>query len=325
MLRRPRRLRTSDTIRNATQENFLNVNDLVLPIFLKPGKNVKEPISSLPGVYRLSLDLALKEISDCIKIGLKSFALFPVIPNHLKNSKASEAYNPEGLLQVAIQEIKNKFSEVCLYSDVALDPYSSDGHDGLVKNNVILNDETIEVLQKQALSLAKAGTDFVSPSDMMDGRVLKIRKSLDSQGFTNTGIMSYTAKYASKLYGPFREALDSAPRFGDKKTYQMNPANSDEALLEAKLDFSEGADIMMVKPAGFYLDIIHRLKENFLIPIAAYQVSGEYAMIKTAAKNNWLDGDALILESLLSIKRAGAKIIFTYAAKDVANFLETRE
>ena len=272
----------------------------------------------MPGIYRYSIDLMLKEIETCMNLGITSFDVFPAYPESLKDAIASESYNPETFYLKALREIKRQFPEVCLMSDVAMDPYSSDGHDGLVKNGRILNDETLAILGRMSLAQAEAGVDILGPSDMMDGRVGYIRNLLDENGFSETSIMSYTAKYASAFYGPFRDALDSAPKFGDKKTYQMNPANSKEALIEADLDLEEGADFLMVKPALSYLDIIKLLSENYPLPIAAYNVSGEYSMVKAAATQGWLDSDRAMLEILLSIKRSGAKIILTYFAKEFA-------
>ena len=272
----------------------------------------------MPNKYRWSNDLLLKEIESCMKLGIHAFALFPNINPKLKDSKATESWNKKGLYLKSIKEIKKEFPECTLVTDVAMDPYSSDGHDGIVKNGQIINDETLVVLSKMALAQAEAGSDIVAPSDMMDGRVGYIRQALDENKFTDVSIMAYTAKYASAFYGPFRDALNSAPKFGDKKTYQMNPANSKEALIEAELDMMEGADFLMVKPALPYLDIVKLLADNYSIPIAAYNVSGEYAMIKAAAANGWLDGTRSMNESLMSIKRAGAKVILTYFAKEFA-------
>ncbi len=318
MQRRPRRNRKSEVIRNLTEETTLSVKDMIFPMFLVSGTTQKMEVASMPGIYRFSIDLMLKEIEACMNLGIMAFDVFPAYPESLKDSNASESYNPETFYLKALREIKSKFPEVCLMSDVAMDPYSSDGHDGLVKNGKILNDETLEVLGKMSLAQADAGVDILGPSDMMDGRVGYIRNLLDENGYTDTSIMSYTAKYASAFYGPFRDALDSAPKFGDKKTYQMNPANSREALIEADLDLEEGADFLMVKPALAYLDIIKLLNENYPVPIAAYNVSGEYSMIKAAADRGWIDGERAMLESLLSIKRAGAKVILTYFAKEFA-------
>lgn len=318
MQRRPRRNRKSESVRNLVEETSLSVKDLIFPLFLIEGSNQKIEVKSMPGIFRFSQDLLLKEIEECMKLGITAFDVFPAYPESLKNSIASESYNPETFYLRALREIKKKFPEVCLMSDVAMDPYSSDGHDGLVKNGKILNDETLEILAKMSLAQADAGVDILGPSDMMDGRVGYIRNLLDENGFTDTSIMSYTAKYASAFYGPFRDALDSAPKFGDKKTYQMNPANSQEALIEAELDFEEGADFLMVKPALSYLDIIKLLSDNYPLPIAAYNVSGEYSMVKAAAAQGWLDSERAMLEILLSIKRSGAKIILTYFAKEYA-------
>lgn len=315
---RPRRNRKNATIRNMVQENHVTVHDLILPMFLTEGKNKNSEIVSMPSIYRMSSDLILKEIESCMKLGLHTFCLFPSISDKLKDKKATEGLNKKGLYPSTIREIKKRFPEAVIMTDVAMDPYSSDGHDGLVKNGEILNDDTLDILAKMALVQAEAGADIIGPSDMMDGRVGVIREILDDNDFSNVSIMSYTAKYASAFYGPFRDALDSAPKFGDKKTYQMNPANTREALLEADLDFNEGADFLMVKPALSYLDIIKTLSDNFNLPIAAYNVSGEYAMVKAAAQKNWIDGDKVRDEILMSIKRAGASVILTYFAKEFA-------
>jgi porphobilinogen synthase len=300
------------------QETQVLNSDLIFPLFLINGKNIKSEVISMPGIYRFSSDLLLKEIEHCMNLGINSFALFPNISENLKDKYASESYNNDGLYLKALREIKKYFPECCIMTDVAMDPYSSDGHDGIVENGEILNDETLEVLGRMAVAQAQAGADIVGPSDMMDGRVGYIRNELDNAGYSKVSIMAYTAKYASAFYGPFRDALDSAPKFGDKKTYQMNPANLREAILEAKLDALEGADFLMVKPALPYLDVIKTLHDNFDLPIAAYNVSGEYAMIKAAAQNGWLDGDKAMFESLTAIKRAGAKVILTYFAKEFA-------
>lgn len=276
----------------------------------------------MPGIYRYSTNLLLEEIAACQALGIHTFAPFPALTDDKKDNLAQEGHNPEGLFPTAIRRIKENFPDVCLMTDIAMDPYSSDGHDGLVHDGEILNDETLEILGKMALVQAEAGADILGPSDMMDGRVGYLRDLLDQHGYTNVSIMAYTAKYASAFYGPFRDALDSAPKSGDKKTYQMNAANAREALMEAELDYDEGADMLMVKPALPYLDIIQSLKEQFPIPIAAYQVSGEYAMIKAAAINGWLDGNKTMQESLMSIRRAGADIILTYFAKEYAQRLK---
>jgi porphobilinogen synthase len=318
MLQRPRRNRKSEVIRNMVQENQVTVNDFIFPLFLIDGKNKKSEVNSMPGIFRLSPDLLLKEIEDCMKLGIKAFDVFPSLTDKFKDKRATESLNKKGLYLKTLTEIKKKFPEACIMTDVAMDPYSSDGHDGLVKNGEIVNDETLDILAKMAVAQAECGIDIIGPSDMMDGRVGVIRDALDNNGFTNVSIMSYTAKYASAFYGPFRDALDSAPKFGDKKTYQMNPANRKEALIEAKLDTKEGADFLMVKPALSYLDIIKDLSTNFDLPIAAYNVSGEYAMVKAAAAKGWIDGDRVRDEILLSIKRAGASVILTYFAKEWA-------
>ena len=317
MLERPRRNRRSSSLRKMLQETRVSPHELVLPLFIKEGTRIREEIPSIPGNFRLSLDEAFREADRALERGIHGLALFPVIPDSKKDSKASESKNPQGIAPEAIRQLKKRFPELVLFADVAMDPYSSDGHDGLVIDGRIANDETLPILNDQALCLAQAGADFISPSDMMDGRVQGIREHLDSHGLIETGILSYTAKYASCLYGPFRQALDSAPRFGDKKTYQMDPANRLEALREARLDAQEGADILMVKPALSYLDVISDLSSHSDLPIAAYQVSGEFAMMHAAARNGWLDLDRALLESLTSIRRAGASLIFTYAALSV--------
>ncbi|WP_339757865.1 porphobilinogen synthase [Algoriphagus aquimarinus] len=322
MLRRPRRNRKSEAVRNLVEETSLSVKDLIFPMFLVDGVKKSVAVDSMPGIYRYSIDTMLREIESCMKLGIQAFDVFPAYPDSLKDAIASESYNPETFYLKALREIKKEFPEVCLMSDVAMDPYSSDGHDGLVKNGKILNDETLEILARMSLAQADAGVDIIGPSDMMDGRVGYIRELLDESGFTDTSIMSYTAKYASAFYGPFRDALDSAPKFGDKKTYQMNPANSQEALIEGGLDTEEGADFLMVKPALSYLDIIKLLNDNFPLPIAAYNVSGEYSMVKASAEKGWIDNDRAMLEILLSIKRAGAKVILTYFAKEYASLVK---
>ncbi|RIJ37815.1 porphobilinogen synthase [Pontibacter oryzae] len=322
MIRRPRRNRQTEVIRNLVQETTLGVNDFIQPLFVIEGQNQRVEVASMPGISRFSIDTLQEEIATCVDLGITAFAPFPSIPEQLKDKYATESYNANGLYTKAICEIKKNFPQVALFTDVAMDPYSSDGHDGIVENGEILNDETLEVLGKMALAQAEAGADVIAPSDMMDGRVAHIRHVLDENGFQKVGIMSYTAKYASAFYGPFRDALSSAPKKGDKKTYQMNPANSREALLEAELDILEGADYLMVKPALAYLDIIKLLREHSQLPIAAYNVSGEYAMVKAAAERGWLDGEKAMLESLMSIKRAGADIILSYFAKDFAKYLK---
>jgi porphobilinogen synthase len=282
------------------------------------GSATKTEIKSMPGIYRYTTDLLLKEIEECLNLGITSYALFPQVAEERKDSLATESHRQGSLYLEAIHAVTSRFPEISMLTDVAMDPYSSDGHDGIVKNGEILNDETLEVLAKMAVAQAQAGSKLIGPSDMMDGRVGYLRESLDDAGFTNVGIMAYSAKYASAFYGPFRDALESAPKFGDKKTYQMNPANSREALREAELDELEGADFLMVKPALAYLDIISLLRDNTNLPIAAYNVSGEYAMVKAAAANGWIDGEKAMLESLLSMKRAGAQVILTYFAKEFA-------
>ena len=318
MLNRPRRNRSSAAIRTMVEENRLSVKDLLFPLFVMDGSSTKTEIKSMPGIYRFTTDLLLKEIEECLNLGITSYALFPQVAEDRKDSLATESHRQGSLYLEAIHAVTSRFPEISMLTDVAMDPYSSDGHDGIVKNGEILNDETLEVLAKMAVAQAQAGSKLIGPSDMMDGRVGYLRESLDDAGFTNVGIMAYSAKYASAFYGPFRDALESAPKFGDKKTYQMNPANSREALREAELDELEGADFLMVKPALAYLDIISLLRDNTNLPIAAYNVSGEYAMVKAAAANGWIDGEKAMLESLLSMKRAGAQVILTYFAKEFA-------
>jgi porphobilinogen synthase len=300
------------------EETQLGVQNLIYPIFLKDGKGIKEEVSSLPDNFRWSIDQLLPEIEACLKLGITTYDIFPAVEESLKDKTATYSYVSDNFYLNAIRKLKETFPEICIMSDVALDPYSSDGHDGLVVDGKIVNDETLPILAKMAIAQAQAGVDIIGPSDMMDGRVGVIRDALDAEGYTETSIMSYSAKYASAFYGPFRDALNSAPKSGDKKTYQMNPANKREALLEAQLDFEEGADFLMVKPALCYLDVIHVLKESFSIPITAYNVSGECAMIHAAARNGWLDYDRAVMETLLSIRRAGADGILTYFAKDFA-------
>lgn len=322
IVERPRRLRKSTSVRNIVEETELQPKHMVWPVFIKEGSGVKEEIPSLPGCFRLSVDRLVDEAGKLQHMGLQAMALFPAIEDKLKDKKASEAANPDGLVPQAVKKLKKELGDLVLITDVALDPYSSDGHDGLVKDGKILNDESLLVLAQQAITQAQAGADFVGPSDMMDGRIGCIREALDEAGHTDTGIISYTAKYASAFYGPFRDALDSAPKFGDKKTYQMNPANVKEALREARLDRNEGADMLMVKPALAYLDVISKIKYHSDVPVAAYNVSGEYAMIKAAARNNWLDERRATLEILMSIRRAGASLIFSYHTPDVLKWLK---
>lgn len=323
MLKRPRRNRSSAAIRGLVRETHLTSNHLIQPLFLVDGQGIKEEISSLPNNYRMSLDKALVEVEECLGLGISSFILFPAIPEEHKDKTGTFSYHPDNFYLKIALEIKARFPEACLISDVALDPYSIDGHDGIVRGGKIVNDETLEVLGKMAVAQAEAGFDLIGPSDMMDGRVQRIRESLDGAGYTDTGIMSYTAKYASAFYGPFRDALDSAPKASDdipkdKKTYQMDPANKREALIEAELDAAEGADFLMVKPALHYLDVIALLKDNFELPIAAYHVSGECAMLMAACRNGWLEYEKAMPEALLGIHRAGADAIITYFAKDFA-------
>lgn len=316
MLQRPRRNRKSAVIRDMIQETRLDASNLIFPLFIVDGQNQKTEVKSMPGIYRYSIDNLLKEVESCLKLGLRSFDLFPNIEESLKDKYATESYRDGSLYLRAIAAVKKNFPEACIVTDVAMDPYSSDGHDGIVENGEILNDETLEVLGKMALAHAQSGADIIAPSDMMDGRIGYIRELLDHNGFTNVSLMSYTAKYASAYYGPFRDALGSAPKHGDKKTYQMNPANAKEALIEAQLDAQEGADFLMVKPGLPYLDIVKLLADNFDLPIAVYNVSGEYAMLKAAIQNGWLD-ERVILETLLSFRRAGATAILSYHSKEV--------
>jgi len=304
------------------EETKLGVENLIYPIFLQDGKGIKKEILSLPGNYRWSLDVLIPEIEECIQLGITNFVLFPAIEEKLKDKTASISSTSENFYLDVIYALKTRFPEIVLMSDVAMDPYSSDGHDGLVENGKILNDETLPILAKMAISQAQAGIDIIGPSDMMDGRVGFIRDALDRSNFSDVSIMSYSVKYASAFYGPFRDALDSAPKSGDKKTYQMNPANKREAILEAQLDIQEGADMIMVKPALCYLDVISKLREEVNIPITAYNVSGECAMVYAASKNGWLNYEATMSEMLLSIRRAGADGILTYFAKDFAKFIK---
>lgn len=317
MLKRPRRNRKSEVIREMVQETHLAASNLIFPLFVIEGNNIRTAVSSMPGIYRYSIDNLLHEVESCMKLGLRAFDLFPNIEESLKDKYATESIKDGSLYLRAIAAVKKNFPEACVITDVAMDPYSSDGHDGIVEDGEILNDETLEILGEMALAHAEAGADIVAPSDMMDGRIGYIRNVLDENGFTNVSLMSYTAKYASAFYGPFRDALNSAPKHGDKKTYQMNPANQREALIEAELDVQEGADFLMVKPALAYLDVIKLLNDSYELPIAAYNVSGEYAMIKASAHNGWLDEQRATMEVLTSIRRAGATAILTYHAKDV--------
>jgi len=315
---RPRRNRKSATIRSAISETKVSTDNLLFPLFLLDGTAKKEEILSMPGIFRMSEELILSEIEACMNLGVKMFALFPAVDDSLKDKTASYSWAKDNFYCRTIGQIKARFPEAMLMTDVAMDPYSSDGHDGFVKDGKILNDETLPILGKMALAQAEAGADIIGPSDMMDGRVGYIRNVLDENGFTDVSIMAYTAKYASAFYGPFRDALSSAPKFGDKKTYQMDYANVKEALIEAELDEDEGADFLMVKPALAYLDVIKTLSEKSNLPIAAYQVSGEYAMIKAAAEKGWLNEEKIVMETLTAIKRAGASIILTYFARQFA-------
>ena len=320
-INRNRRLRSSKVIRDLVSESKINLTDLIVPLFIKDGKNIKEEIESMPSYYRMSLDVIEKEVKFLYEIGLKSVLLFVKVSENLKDNEGLEAINPNGLMQRAIKTIKNSVPEMVVITDVALDPYSIYGHDGIVKNNKILNDSTNDVLSKMALSHAESGADIIAPSDMMDGRIKKIRETLELNKFHETAIMSYSIKYASNFYGPFRDALNSKPNFGDKKTYQMDFRNRDEAFLEVKNDLEEGADIIMIKPGLPYLDIIRDIKENFSCPIAVYQVSGEYSMLKAAAEKGWLEEKKVIIEQLTAFKRAGASMIVSYHSIDIAKSL----
>ncbi|WP_417888494.1 porphobilinogen synthase [Xanthomarina gelatinilytica] len=327
-IRRNRRLRTNEAIRSLVRETIISPNDFLVPLFVVEGKGVKEEIASMPNYYRYSLDLLEKEVKSLWNLGLKSVLLFVKVPDTLKDNTGKEALNKKGLMQRAIKTVKNACPDMLVMTDVALDPYSIYGHDGIIENGMILNDETADVLAEMSISHAKAGADFVAPSDMMDGRILTIREALEDEGFLNTGIMSYSAKYASAFYGPFRDALDSAPVDlknipKDKKTYQMDYANRFEAIRETEMDIDEGADIVMVKPGLCYLDIVRDIKNEVDVPVAVYQVSGEYAMLKAAAEKGWLDHDAVMMEQITAIKRAGADIIASYFAKDVVRLLNS--
>ena len=320
-IQRNRRLRSSASLRALVQEFSLSPNDFIVPLFVIEGNQIKEEIPSMPGYFRMSTDHLSKQVKTLWSLGLKSVLLFVKVPDALKDNLGTEALNPEGLMQRAIKTVKEAVPEMVVMTDVALDPYSSFGHDGIVEGGKIVNDSTVKVLSKMALSHAQAGADVVAPSDMMDGRILNIRKELEAANFTETVIMSYSAKYASAFYGPFRDAIDSAPGFGDKKTYQMDFRNRKEALIETQRDLEEGADIVMVKPGLAYLDIIRDLREEVAAPIAAYQVSGEYAMLKAAAEKGWLDHDQIMLEQLLSFKRAGASLIASYFAEEAVKLI----
>lgn len=319
--KRNRILRQSQSIRSLVAETQLTANDFIVPLFIDEGVNIQTEISSMPNYFRRSLDLTVKEVKELWSLGLKSVLLFIKCKDELKDNKGTEALNPDGLMQRSIKAIKDAVPEMLVMTDIALDPFSSYGHDGIVEGTEIVNDATVQVLAKMSVSHAQAGADFVAPSDMMDGRIGAIRKALEETGFTKTGIMSYSAKYASCFYGPFRDALDSAPGFGDKKTYQMDYRNRIEAIKETIMDVEEGADIVMVKPALSYLDIIREVKNAVHVPVSAYNISGEYAMIKAAAKMGWIDEDKAIIETLTSMKRAGADLIATYFAKDAVRLL----
>lgn len=319
--RRNRILRTNASVRALVAETTLSVQDFIAPMFINEGENYSQEIPSMPGYYRRSIDLTLQEVKELYQLGIRAILLFVKCNETLKDNTGKEAWNKNGLMQKAIRTIKEAVPEIIIMTDVALDPYSEYGHDGIVKDGKIVNDETVEALVKMSISHAEAGADFVAPSDMMDGRIGAIRKALEEHQLHNTGIMSYSAKYASCFYGPFRDALDSAPGFGDKKTYQMDYANREEAIKETLMDIDEGADIVMIKPAMAYLDIIREVRNQVQVPVSAYHVSGEYTMIKAAAKMGWLDESKAILESLTAIKRAGANLIATYFAKDAAKLL----
>ncbi len=324
---RNRRLRTNESIRSLVRETSLSSHDFVMPMFVMEGENIQEPIPSMPGIFRRSIDLTVKECKELFQLGIKAVNIYMKVPENLKDNKGTESWNPNGLMQRSIREIKNAIPEMVVMPDVALDPYSVFGHDGIITNGQIDNDATNEALARMAVSVAEAGADVVAPSDMMDGRVSVIREALEENGHVNVGILSYAAKYASSFYGPFRSALDSAPKENtdipkDKKTYQMDFHNSREAINEVLKDVDEGADIIMIKPGMPYLDIVSKVREAIDLPIAVYNVSGEYAMLKAAAQNGWLDNDKAIIESLTCIKRAGADMIFTYAAKEAAILLQ---
>lgn len=322
LTRRPRRNRKTAAVRKLLAETVLTPGSLVYPVFIMEGSGREEPVVSMPGITRKTVDKLLLELEDVVALGIPAIAPFPSIEEAKKDPKATASYDDDGLVQRCVRAVKDKFPDLLVMTDIALDPFNSDGHDGIVApSGEILNDETVEVLCKMSLSHARAGADFVCPSDMMDGRIGAIREAFDSEGFGNTSIMAYSAKYASAFYGPFRDALGSAPKEGDKKTYQMDPANVREALLETELDLEEGADAVMVKPSSYYLDVLSKVAEAFDVPVSAYQVSGEYAMISAAGERGWIDRDAVMMESLLAIKRAGARFIWTYFAKDASRIL----
>ena len=323
---RPRRMRKDNSTRSLMRENSLTVDDLIYPMFIIEGKNTRESINSMPGIERLSIDQLIIEASEITALGIPAIALFPVVSDEKKSLEAEESYNADGLVQRAVRELKRNFPELCVITDIALDPFTSHGQDGLIDDNgYVVNDETVEVLVKQALSHAKAGADIVAPSDMMDGRISAIREALENEGLVHTKILAYSAKYASSFYGPFREAVGSGASLGlaDKNPYQMDPANSNEAIREVEMDILEGADMVMIKPGLPYLDIVSSIKQTFGMPTFAYHVSGEYAMLKAAAKNGWIDEKAVTLETLLCFKRAGADAILTYCAKEIAQWLKT--
>ena len=325
LTQRPRRNRRSSSIREMVAETDLNVGQLIWPVFLTEGQNIQQEIKTMPGVFRYSPEILLQEIKKAHALGITSVALFPALVDKLKDSFGKESLNRNGLLPTTVRKIKDQLPELIVITDVALDPYSSDGHDGIVRDGKIINDESVEALAQMAIVQAESGADFVAPSDMMDGRIGEIRKALDQSSFTETGILAYSAKYASSFYGPFRDALDSAPKFGDKKTYQMDFRNSREALLEVELDIAQGADIVMVKPALSYLDVIRQIRDRVNVPVAAYNVSGEYAMIKAAAKAGMIDEKKAMVETLFSMRRAGADIILTYFAVEMAKCLREQK
>lgn len=321
LTQRPRRNRSSDAIRRMVRETSISPNDFILPLFIMEGDDARSAIPSMPGQSRLGRNPLLKEAREAFELGIPAIAIFPLIAESKKDPLAKESLNPQGLYLRTISMLKNELPDLAIVTDVAMDPYSSDGHDGFVEGGKIINDKSLEILAAMAVAQAEAGADIVAPSDMMDGRVGHIRRALDDRGFSGVSILAYSAKYASAFYGPFRDALDSAPRHGDKKTYQMDPANREEAIREVLLDVQEGADMVMIKPALSYLDVIAEVKSRVQVPVAAYNVSGEYAMVKAAAQNGWLDETAVMREMLLSIKRAGADIILSYFAKDMARML----
>ena len=322
---RGRRLRASKAMRDMVAEHNLKPADFIAPVFVMEGENEKVEIPSMPDYYRYTLDLLMEEIKELKEVGIRSVLVFAKVPDELKDNKGTEALNPDGLMQRAVRAIKEEYPDMLVMTDVAMDPYSSYGHDGIVEDGEILNDESVKVLAQMAVSHAEAGADMVAPSDMMDGRIGAMREALDEDGFEHTGIMAYSAKYASSYYGPFRDALDSAPGFGDKKTYQMDPANVKEAIKEAQLDEQEGADIVMVKPGLPYMDVIRAVKENVQVPVSVYNVSGEYAMLKAAAEKGWLDEEEAMMEALVGFKRAGADLIATYFAKAASQLLNKQK